>query len=148
MHDDLAVAVRAEGVARGLELGAQLAVVVNLAVVDEPDRLVLVGDRLMATGAVDDRQAPVAQAHVVPLKTAGVVRAAVHEHRGHAAEKRMVGWPGEAEDAAHGPVSPRGIGLHGRAERTIGTTPGTPGRKPYHAPPEADAIATTSAERR
>ena len=101
MDDDLAVAAGAEGVAGGLELGAQLAVVVDLAVVDEPDGLVLVGDGLVAAGAVDDAQAAVAEADGGRLEGAGVVGAAVHEGRGHAPEKLPVGRAGETEDAAH-----------------------------------------------
>ena len=40
-----------------LELGAQLAEVVDLAVEDDADRAVLVEDRLVAARQVDDRQA-------------------------------------------------------------------------------------------
>ena len=101
VDDDLGVAVRAEGVAGGLELGAQLAVVVDLAVVDEPDGLVLVGDGLVAALAVDDAQAAVAEADGRRLEGAGVVGAAVHDGGGHAPEKLPVGRAGEAEDAAH-----------------------------------------------
>ena len=101
VDDDLAVAVRAEGVAGGLELGAQLAVVVDLAVVDEPDGLVLVGHRLVPALAVDDAQAAVAEADGRRLEGAGVVGAAMHDGGGHAPEKLPVGRAGEAEDAAH-----------------------------------------------
>ena len=39
-----------------LELAAQLAEVVDLAVADEPQRAVRVGERLVAAGEVDDRE--------------------------------------------------------------------------------------------
>ena len=43
-------------VALGLELFAELGLVVELAVVGDPDRAVLVGHGLGAAGQVDDRQ--------------------------------------------------------------------------------------------
>ncbi len=62
VHEHFAVGVRDELVAARLEQPAQLAVVVDLAVVGQPDRVVLVGHRLMACLAqVDDRQAPVSE---------------------------------------------------------------------------------------
>ena len=51
MSHDGAVAM-----AFGLELFPQLGLVVELAVVGDPDRAVLVGHRLGAAGDVDDRQ--------------------------------------------------------------------------------------------
>src|SRR5665648_782145 len=101
VDDDFAVAAGAERVAGGDELVAQLAVVVDLAVVDEPDGVVLVGDGLVAPGAVDDAEPAVAEAHVRALEGAGVVGSAVHERRCHAPEELPVGRAGEAEDAAH-----------------------------------------------
>ena len=46
-----------EAVALGLQLGAQLAVVVDLAVARRPERLLDIAQRLVAAGQVDDRQA-------------------------------------------------------------------------------------------
>ena len=46
---------------RCLELGAQLDVVEDLAVEDDPDRAVFVVDRLLAAREVDDAQARVRQ---------------------------------------------------------------------------------------
>src|SRR5674536_397038 len=101
VDDDFAVAPGAERVAGRDELVAQLAVVVDLAVVDEPDGVVLVGDGLMAPGAVDDAEPAVAEAHVRALEGTGVVGSAVHERRCHAPEELPVGRAGESEDAAH-----------------------------------------------
>ena len=56
VHDDLGVGRRREAVAARHELAPQLAVVVDLAVEDDPDRAVLVGDRLLAGLEVDDGQ--------------------------------------------------------------------------------------------
>ncbi len=62
VDDRLGVGARAVRVALGLELGAQRLVVVDLAVVGDPDGAVLVGHRLVAGGRqVDDRQPPVAE---------------------------------------------------------------------------------------
>ena len=56
VHEHLGVATRAERVAGALELVHELAVVVDLAVLDDDDRAVLVRDRLVAAGQVDDRE--------------------------------------------------------------------------------------------
>ena len=56
MDQDLGVALRAERVPPGLEPVPQRGEVVDLAVEDRPDRAVLVRERLMAPGQVDDRQ--------------------------------------------------------------------------------------------
>ncbi len=90
VDDDLAVALGAEGVPRRLKLGAQLAVVVDLAVVDEPDSLVFVGEGLMAPGAIDDAQAAVPEAYRLSLERSSVVRSAMDERGGHAAEELTV----------------------------------------------------------
>ena len=57
VHEHLGVAARAEAVACALELVHQLAVVVDLAVLDDGDGPVLVRDRLVAARQVDDRKA-------------------------------------------------------------------------------------------
>ena len=155
VDDDLGVTVRAEDVAGGLELGAQLAVVVDLAVVDEPDGLVLVGDRLVSALAVDDAQAAVAEADGRRLEGAGVIGAAVHDGGGHTPEKLPVGRAGEAEDAAHkrklswglGPLTARRLcraprrttlpQAAGGSDRRTG--PGHAGARTWQAaPPQAD----------
>ena len=102
--------LRAEGVAGGLELGAQLAVVVDLAVVDEPDGLVLVGDGLVAAVAVDDAQAAVAEADGRASRRSRRRRARGARGGGHAPEKLPVGRAGEAEDAAHARDALLGVG--------------------------------------
>src|SRR6185436_1924721 len=61
VNDDLGVALRREAVPLLFEALAQLLEVVDLAVLDGPDRSVLVAHRLMATGDVDDAQPAVAQ---------------------------------------------------------------------------------------
>ena len=56
MDDGLNVGVRPEAMAEGLELGAELQVVVNLAVENHVPAAVLAVQRLRASGDVDDRQ--------------------------------------------------------------------------------------------
>src|SRR5438552_14050604 len=56
VEQHLGVAARAESMAGPLELAPQLAVVVDLAVLDDVNRPVLVPDRLVAGLEVDDRE--------------------------------------------------------------------------------------------
>src|SRR6516225_6154392 len=65
VYEHFGVAARRETVSRGQELPAQLMVIVDLAVEDDRDGAVLVGDRLVATGDVDDAQAPHAHGDAV-----------------------------------------------------------------------------------
>ena len=58
VNQHLGVAARPEAVPRSLELHAKLAVVVDLAVLNDGDPMRLVRDRLIAGGEVDDREAP------------------------------------------------------------------------------------------
>ena len=81
MDEHLGVGVRAEGVPGALELVAQLGVVVDLAVLDDDDAAVLVRDRLVAAGEVDDREAPRAERDLAVDVLAGAVGAAVDELR-------------------------------------------------------------------
>ena len=55
VDDGLGVAMRAEAMAAGFEVRPQLAVVVDFAVEGNPDRLVLVRQRLSPGGEVDNR---------------------------------------------------------------------------------------------
>jgi hypothetical protein len=68
------------------KLRAQLAVVVDLAVQDDVQAAVLVGDRLVAALDVDDRQAPAAETGRTPDVEALVVGTAVRDRRGHRAQ--------------------------------------------------------------
>ena len=79
VDDDLGVAAGAEAVAERLELGAQLDVVEDLAVEDDPQRAVLVGQRLLAGRQVDDGQAGVRQAGALVAIGPELVRPAVPE---------------------------------------------------------------------
>jgi hypothetical protein len=84
VDDRLGVGVRAVDVALGLELGAQVGVVVDLAAEGEPDGAVLVRHRLVpGRSEVDDREAAVAEADARRGPGAAVVRPAVDELLAH-----------------------------------------------------------------
>jgi len=87
VQDRLGVRVGGEGVAARHELGAQLAVVVDLAVEDDRHRSILVEDRLPSPREVDDAESPHPQADppldVEPLR----VGAAVDYSLAHAVEQ-------------------------------------------------------------
>ncbi len=83
--------MRGEAVAASLQIGAQVAVIVNLAVKNGPDGLIFVGDRLVAGVKVDDAQAAHADgAAAVDMETV-VVRPAVHNGAGHALDVGKLG---------------------------------------------------------
>ncbi len=94
-------------VALGLELAAQLGVVVDLAVEGDPDRAVLVGHGLAALRAeVDDRQPGLAQADRTVRPDAAAVRPAVAQGAVHAGDQGGIGRPARvavqnAVNAAH-----------------------------------------------
>jgi hypothetical protein len=102
--------VRAERLADGLQLGSQLAEVVDLAVVRDPEAAVGGSHRHRAgRRGVDDRQAAVYE----PYRAVGVqalaVRAAVGDDLAHALQHVLVGRAAGAlehpGDAAHASVS-------------------------------------------
>ena len=81
--EDLGVARAAEAMPLRDQLGAQLDVVVDLAVQRRPDGAVLVGDRLVAGLEVDDAQPARADPHARLDVEAVGVGAAVCERVGH-----------------------------------------------------------------
>src|SRR5262249_1230720 len=91
VDEDLGVALRAEAMTGALELRAQLAIVVELAVLDDVDGAVLVRDRLVAGREVDDREAPRGEACRAVEEGAVAVGATVDELRAHPREAAGVG---------------------------------------------------------
>src|SRR5207249_1133352 len=116
MKDGLGIASRPVAVTARLEPRAQSGVIIDLAVVSDPDRLVLVCHRLMPAGHVHDRQPPMAQPyrplHPEPL----TVRPPVAQNVAHALHARLLhGLPQvQADDA--------GDAAHGRATRALRRT--------------------------
>ncbi len=106
VDDDLGVALRGKPVAERLELRAQFDVVEDLAVVDDPERTVLVADRLIAAGQVNDAEPRAAQANPVIPVDAVSVRPAMPEHPQHpqqgiAFRRGPFGQVEDAYNAAH-----------------------------------------------
>ena len=106
MDQDLAVGAGLEARALGLQLGAQLAVVVDLAIADQPDRVVGIAQRLVAAAQVDDRQAAHRDAAGAVDVHAFVVGAAVAREVAHRRQQCRRDRPAvevdESVDAAHG----------------------------------------------
>ncbi len=96
VHDHFGVAAGAESVAQCLQFGAQLAVIVDLAVVANQHAAILIAHRLLAAGQIDHRQAPVAEAHARFHIDVTLVRTAVMLGLVHALEQRRI-------DAARAP---------------------------------------------
>ena len=105
--DDLGIAVGGERVAPCLEVRAELDVVVDLPVLRDPDRSVLVRERLASSLQVDDREAPRADARVLIGVNVLIVRPAMREGLEHAPDEVVIvggeatrgGEPGDSTHA-------------------------------------------------
>ena len=100
VNQDLGVAVRAERVARTLQLGHELLVVVDLAVLHDDDGAVLVRDRLVAAGEIDDREPPCREPDGAVDERAAGIRAAMHERSTHRREPAGIGGSARGGDSA------------------------------------------------
>jgi hypothetical protein len=76
MDDGLGVGPGPVDVPGAFECGPDIRVVVDLAIEDDPDRAVLVRERLMASREVDDTEPTMAESGVLVVVLARVVRAA------------------------------------------------------------------------
>ncbi len=105
MHEGFGVARRSVDVAFCYQFGPQGGIVVEFAVVGDPDRIVLVGHGLGAAVHVDDRQATMAQGHVAGDVKAVAVGAAMGDRGRHAFRNAPVGGPAlaihESRNSAH-----------------------------------------------
>jgi hypothetical protein len=106
MKDRLVVAVRPVAMAPLFQIRPELGVVVDLAVADNPDALVLVRHRLAAALGIHDRQSPMTQADRTLDEQSLPVRAAVTQRVPHPLEAfllhALVGIElQDADDAAH-----------------------------------------------
>ena len=77
MNEYLRVGVRAELMAAGFKVPPQLDIVEDLAIEHDPDRAGLVGDRLPASGEIDDAQARVSQTYGTIDQHASAIRTAM-----------------------------------------------------------------------
>ena len=106
VNDRLGVRSRPVLVTQALELGPEIAVVVDFAVEDRPDRAVFVRQRLPAAFQVDDAQPPVDQDGSTIRVHAGIVRTAMGRDVPHL--KRAPGravvqpiWGHNSRNSAH-----------------------------------------------
>ena len=101
--DHFAIAHRHESMAVRLELLAQLQVVVDLAVANQPDRALGIAQRLPPALQVDDRESPVSEHGAALPMDALAVRTAMRKSAQHRGDVRALGIerPDDARDAAH-----------------------------------------------
>ena len=115
VDEDLGVTLGAERVPPGLEPVPQRGEVVDLAVEDRPDRAVLVGERLMASLQVNDRQPAKPQRCVVVPIGSRVVRTAVDNPVHHRGQVRAgqgpprIGPDGSADTAHRSHLASPGV---------------------------------------
>ena len=107
VDDHLGIAMRPEDVAFRLKLPRQFLEVVDLAVVDDDDRAILVEERLLAGGQIDDREPAVAEADARGDVEARIVGSAMAQAVVHPLEQGPVYGPlvhaiKDADDSAHG----------------------------------------------
>ena len=105
VHENLGVGIAVEGVAGGLQLGAELLEVVDLAVEDDEDGAVLVAHRLGASlGEVENGQAAETQRHAIFDMGSAHVGTAVDNAIHHRLENALVvlNMAGKTYESAHG----------------------------------------------
>ena len=84
MEYDLRIGLGAKPVTSGDEFVAKRPIVVDFAVVRDPKRFVLIGQRLPAIGEVDDRETAMAERDTVIAVITVVVRTTMSQCRSHA----------------------------------------------------------------
>src|ERR1700694_5423203 len=113
MDHDLRIRSRVEAMAAGAQALSELRKVVDLAVEHDPGRLVLVVNRLVAAGHVDDAEPPHAEADATLQPDALVIRTPMGDRLAHPVQQSVVRWRpascGQAADSAHG-CSGTGVG--------------------------------------
>jgi hypothetical protein len=82
VDQSFSVAVRPEVMAAPRQIGAQLEVIVNLAIEDDLDGIVLVRDGLMTARQIDNAQPPDAEADSRFLEKALVIRPSMFQRAG------------------------------------------------------------------
>src|SRR5690606_36471791 len=90
VHDDLGVALGAKAMSLREQLLAQLYVVEDLSVEHEPQRLVLIGQRLLPALQIDDGQARMGEARTVISVDAEFIGPSVVHGTTHARKQRAV----------------------------------------------------------
>ena len=115
VNDDLGIGAGGEAVPESAKLLGELRVVVDLAVLHDPQPAVLVRERLVAAREIDDGEARVDHAEAAVEVQTDTVGTAVEQLAGHR-QQNVAGWGSigggvDACDAAHGVKSalPRGL---------------------------------------
>ena len=141
-QEDFGVRSGAEPIPEIGQLPAQLRMVVDLAVEDDPRGGIVIGQRLMATLDVDDREPSHRQADAALDDGPRVVRPAVGERVAHAVEelrrRPLVRCDGDAADPAHRVSERRWRGRRRRTTRWFGAGP----------PRDRRAVSSRGPERR
>ena len=101
VDDRFGVGLSRQAVALAHEVGADVLIVVDLAVEDDPDAPILVRNRLVPRRQIDDRQATHRQAYAGTGEIPLIVGTAVRQAPAHAAQQRLIVEPDESGDAAH-----------------------------------------------
>src|SRR5271165_2219037 len=91
MNDGFSVAMALIAVSSGFELGTDVGVIEDFAVVGDPQRFVLVGHRLAAGGEVNDAQTTVAEGDFALHIKPGAIRTAVRDDVRHGTDHARVG---------------------------------------------------------
>src|SRR6266851_309010 len=86
MNNDLGVGLCREFVAPSNQFLTKMLKVVDLAVKNDPDRSILIRDRLMTGMQINDAEASHAEAYIGANEKAVVVRTAMDNRRAHAAD--------------------------------------------------------------
>src|SRR5262245_50692170 len=95
MDNNLAVAVSAEYVALGLELGSPLGKIEQFSVADDDDASILAEDRLPSIAQTDNTETPVGKPYAGRNEEAVIVRPPVPQGICHAMQRGPV-WPTSA----------------------------------------------------
>ena len=103
MDNYLGIAARTEHMAQRHEFSHQRLEIIDLAVIDDADRPILVVKRLIPAREVDDRQAAVAEPDARRKMKAVAVRPAMTEDVGHASQQRSIdlGTPAVVENTCY-----------------------------------------------
>ena len=90
VHDDFGVRVRPEAMSAAFELGAQRRKVVDLAVEDDPHRVVFVRQRLLPGRNVDDAEPAMGEPDALAEVEAVRVRAAMRDAVAHRSDQAAI----------------------------------------------------------
>jgi hypothetical protein len=89
VNDGLGVGVGVEAVTAGTQVVAQLAIVVDFAVEDDPDRAVFIANRLMTAREVDDAQPSHPQRDTIVHEHTFIVRTPMPDDLAHSVHDRL-----------------------------------------------------------